>query len=285
MPDILLTDRTVIAVEGEDASGFLNALTTGSVAELPSGSSGFAALLTPQGKIVADFILFKMSEQKIYLDTARQALPDLMKKLNLYKLRSKISLSDCSGFLSVIAGDQDQSPEKKNCLIAVADPRNSDLGWRGLISAQMLTATENENLYHQKRLMLGIPEYGKDFAANDLFPHEALMDMLGGIDFNKGCYIGQEIVSRMQHRGTVRSRLVPVRYDDGQEWETAIPVMAGEKTIGLTGSGLKGYGIALLRLDFLGNAVQNGYKLKAGNLELAPYHLSWMNFEIPHSLR
>ena len=125
-----------------------------------------------------------------------------------------------------------------------------------------------------------MPRGGLDFIYGDAFPHEADMDQLAGVDFDKGCFVGQEVVSRMQHRGTARTRVVPVRYD-GFAPEAGLPVTAGEKPVGTFGSAAAGNGLALLRLDRTDDALAAGLPLIAGGVALTPQKPAWARFQFP----
>ena len=127
-------------------------------------------------------------------------------------------------------------------------------------------ATEDE--YHNRRIDLGVPEGGRDYAFGDAFPHEAMFDQLNGVDFNKGCFVGQEVVSRMEHRGTARTRTVRVIVDQSVP-EPGTSVMAGDKTIGTMGSAANGRGLALLRIDRAIDALDAGLSFAAGGIPIA----------------
>ena len=146
-----------------------------------------------------------------------------------------------------------------------------------LKAAQLDVKPEDD--FHAHRIALGIPEGGRDFAFDDAFPHEADMDQLGGVDFRKGCYIGQEVVSRTQHRATARTRIVPVRIEGSTEAGTEI--VAGEKTIGTLGSVAGARGIALVRIDRVDDALQAGLPLKAGDAVLTLEKPDWARFRFP----
>jgi folate-binding protein YgfZ len=134
--------------------------------------------------------------------------------------------------------------------------------------------------YEAHRIALGVPRGGLDFAYGDAFPHEADMDQLGGVDFAKGCYVGQEVVSRMEHRGTARSRAVPVRYD-GAAPAAGAAVMAGGRQVGIIGSAAAGHAVALLRLDRVAEAVSRHEPLAADGVPIHLVKPDWARFAIP----
>jgi folate-binding protein YgfZ len=168
------------------------------------------------------------------------------------------------------------------------DPRLPDLGIRVMIPPHLAAEAAAElgadlvdaDAYEGHRVALGIPRGGLDFIYGDAFPHEADMDQLGGVDFEKGCYVGQEVVSRMEHRGTARTRVVPVVYDAFAP-DAGLAVMAGEKQVGTMGSSAGGRGLATLRLDRVADAVAAGTPLIAGGVEIRPAKPAWARFAWP----
>ncbi|KMO18039.1 YgfZ/GcvT domain-containing protein, partial [Methylobacterium platani] len=246
MPLALLPDRAVVAVSGPDAPSFLQGLVTCDVETLPEGEARLGALLAPQGKVLFDFLVSRAPDG-YRLDTARDRVPDLVKRLTLYRLRAKVTIEPLP--LAVAAGWGIEAPAP-----ALRDARLPALGWR-LHAPDIPQADADASAYAAHRIGLGVPEGGTDFPFGDAFPHEALMDQLGGVDFRKGCYVGQEVVSRMQHRGTARTRIVPVVYRDGEAGPAGEPVTAGERSLGQTGGGTGSRGLAMLRIDRLGEAL------------------------------
>jgi folate-binding protein YgfZ len=276
MPSALLADRGVLAVHGPDAATLLAGVVTSAVDALPPGSARFAALLTPQGKILADFLTVATADGFL-LDVAADRLETLATALKRYRLRAKVSIDDRSADVGVLAvwGDGLAPPE------AVADPRLLGMGARAYLPpAEAAARADTEAaVYHSGRIDLGLPEGGKDYRWGETFPHEADLDLLGGVDFDKGCYVGQEVVSRMQHRGTARSRVVPVRLE-GEAPEPFTEVTVGERTIGSMGSSADGRGMALLRLDRVAEAAAAGQPIECGGATLTVVQPSWAPFPI-----
>ena len=289
MKTALLPDRGVIKVAGEPARDFLNGLLTGDIGQVTPTRAAFAALLTPQGKIIADAIVAEAPAEDgggFFLDCPRALAKTLVDKLNFYKLRAKLVVEDLSEVLGVLAvwdgtADTDYG-------LVYADPRLPALGTRVMLpphlaadaaadlGAELVEAAE----YEARRIALGIPRGGLDFIYGDAFPHEADMDQLGGVDFDKGCYIGQEVVSRMEHRGTARNRVVPVAYDAFAP-EAGVPVMAGERQVGTMGSSAAGRGLAMLRLDRVAEALAAGTALTAGGVTIRAEKPEWARFAWP----
>jgi folate-binding protein YgfZ len=276
MKAAFLPDRGVVKVSGEDARNFLNGLVTTDVTDLKTGLGRFGALLTPQGKIIVDFLITEASAghgDGFLFDCPRALAQTLTDKLSFYKLRAKVKVENLTDSVGVIAawdGEPAVKPES-----GFADPREAALGWRilgpeaskqgiaDLIGADLV----DSDAYEAHRIALGVPRGGLDFAYGDAFPHETNMDRLHGVDFEKGCYVGQEVVSRMQHRGTARTRTVKILID-GPRPETGLPVLAGDKTIGTMGSAEGEKGLALIRTDRAADALAAGLPLTAGGIAI-----------------
>lgn len=285
MPSVHLADRGVVRVSGEDAKAFLDGLVTCDLDRVSPAQPRFGALLTPQGKILFDFILFQAPPDiggGYYLDALKVHAPDLAKRLGFYKLRAKVAIENLSDTLAVIAGWDTPGPAEEAGLVA-GDPRLADLGWRAVVAAADAAefALDPAEAYHARRIALGVPEGGRDFLFGDAFPHEALMDQLQGVDFDKGCYVGQEVVSRMQHRGTARTRIVPALYEGGFAAEAGVEVMAGGKVLGRTGTGAEGRGLLVIRLDRAADALSAGETIRAGGIPVTLEKPAWIGFPVP----
>jgi tRNA-modifying protein YgfZ len=240
---------------------------TNDIAGLKPGEARFAALLTPQGKILFDFVVFAMGEGRFLLDCPLSLAGDLAKRLTLYKLRAKLSVTDLSEAFEVLAFPSDARPEVAALALA-PDPRAAALGWRGVAEKGRIAATGSFEDYEARRIGAGVPRGGVDFAYSDAFPHEADMDLFAGLDFKKGCYVGQEVVSRMKHRNLVRKRVTPYRAPGGAP-KPGETIRAGEIEIGVTGSSHGEEGLALIRLDRLADAAAKGDAPTAGGVTLA----------------
>ncbi len=267
-----LTDRAVIRLSGEDARSWFANLVTCDISGLKPGEGRWGALLTPQGKILFDFLATTDGEC-LYLDTDSGMAVDFAKRLNFYRLRAKVTVEDLSKGWTVHVAMPPEDIEQLEAII-FTDPRHPGLGEPSIVPAAGIADDAAIAAYHARRISLGIPEGGKDFAFGDTFPHEALMDMLDGIDFKKGCYVGQEVVSRMQHRGTARTRIVPVT------GTLALPAAGGEirigdKPAGTLGSSQGSHGLAMLRLDRVEEGLDRGEALTIGGIELAMAKPAW----------
>lgn len=276
MKAAFLPDRGVIKVSGDDARGYLNGLVTTDLTDLAPGAARFGALLTPQGKIVADFLIAEAPAADgggFFIDCAAVLAQPLATKLNFYKLRAKVLVENLSDRLGVLAV-WDGAPAAALDL-AFADPRNDRLGWRALVPVVLTDKTAaaigaelvDPAAYDAHRIGCGVPQGGVDFVYGDTFPHDANMDRLHGVDFTKGCYVGQEVVSRMQHRGTARTRMLRMAFDGGRP-ETGAEIRAGDKLVGTMGSSIDGVGLAQVRIDRVADALDAGLSLSVGWLPL-----------------
>ena len=277
-----LPERSTVAVEGPDAEKFLQDLVTNDLDLLKSQSAVHAGLLSPQGKILFEFMVVP-TERGFVLETVRARAKDLVKRLTLYKLRAKIEISDRGDAQEVYAAWGDGAREIAPG--AYADPRLPALGVRFVRPKDAVVAEAGASeAYEAHRIALGVPDADQDYVLGDTFPHEAGFDILHGVAFDKGCFVGQEVVSRMQHRGTARKRFVIVTAD------AALPpakteITAGEEparaVIGMMGSSAGTAGLALVRLDRAAEMLAKGQKIMAGDVAAtlrvpawAPYTLS-----------
>jgi len=289
MQAALLPDRGVVKVAGDDSRRFLNGLVTADIGKMTAEKPRFAALLTPQGKITADFIVIEATPADgggFFLDCPRALAGALVEKLTFYKLRAKVTVEDLSPGLGVLAlWDGAGVTEYGLCY---ADPRLPALGQRIILppdlakeaAAELGAALVESEAYDAHRITLGVPRGGTDFIYGDTFPHEADMDQLAGVDFEKGCYVGQEVVSRVEHRSAARNRVVPIAYDEFAPI-SGLPVMAGEKQLGLLGSTARGRGLALLRLDRVADALAAATPLTAGGITIRLVKPVWARFAFP----
>lgn len=288
MKAALLPDRGVLKVSGAGALGFLNNLVTADLARAADGTARFAALLTPQGKIVADFFAIQASAADgggIFLDAPRALAGPLRDRLHFYKLRAKITIEDLSAALGVMAVWDAPGPVASEYGLSYADPRVAAMGTRVILPSELAAdaaadlgaAFFEPSAYEAHRIAAAVPRGGIDFIYGDAFPHETAMDQLGGVDFDKGCFIGQEVVSRTQHRGSARTRPMALAYA-GFPPDAGLPISAGGKQIGTMGAGIEGRGVALLRLDRVADAAAAGHAITSGGVEVTPLTPAWANY-------
>jgi folate-binding protein YgfZ len=276
--------RGVVAVGGPEAERFLNDLVTADISRAGPGQAVFAGLLSPQGKILFDFIVHRDGERFLF-DLPRPVAADFVRRLGFYKLRAKVTVEDLTADSQVLALWGPEGVHHLDGVAAAPDPRVAALGWRLIVPAEappvfdgFAAATAAD--YDQRRIALGVPEGGLDFAYGDAFPHDADMDQLAGVDFAKGCYIGQEVVSRMEHRGTARRRIVIA------EGNAALPtpgteLTAGGKPVGVLGSSAGRSALALVRLDRAKEAVDAGAPIVAGDTTVSLSLPGWAKFDWP----
>ncbi len=285
----LLPHRGVLRVTGEDARGFLDGLITNAMAGARPGQAIHAALLTPQGKIITDFFVTEaVDDGGFYLDVPLVAAGDLARRLMLYKLRAKVEIYDLSADVGVLAlWGAPFDPQGYD--LAFADPRAAGAGHRLLvprgageaIMAELGAGHAPLAAFHAMRVDQALSEAVFDFALGDSFPHEINMDQLHGVDFRKGCYVGQEVVSRMEHRGTARTRLIVLATQGGLTPSEGAPVMAGDRDMGRAGTGAAGRSLAILRLDRVADALAADTPLTVGGLAASPVRPPWWTHPWP----
>jgi tRNA-modifying protein YgfZ len=235
----VLKDRAVISVAGEGALAFLHNLLTCDVANLAKGEAAYGALLSPQGKILHDVFVFNAGDQ-VLLDCALEQRLALLQKLMLYRLRAKLEIV-ARDDLEIVVGDD-----------GFIDTRNAGLGHRFFAAAGSFKAGQG---YHKQRIALGLGDSVLDIGSNILFPHEANFDQIGAVSFSKGCYVGQEVVSRMQHRGTARSRILTVTCNPTAPAK-GVEIRSGQTLIGEVLSSVGEIALALIRTDRLAEATE-----------------------------
>jgi hypothetical protein len=279
-----LPERGAVDVRGKDAAKLLQGLITNDIEALKAAPHAlYAALLTPQGKMLFDFIIVRYREGYL-LDVARSRALDVVKRLMMYKLRADVTITDVSDQWTIAAawGSTHAPDLAAPGSMTVQDPRLAALGFRMYFPASRagsINASASETEYHAHRIACGVPEGGKDYDFSDTFPHEAMLDQLHGISFGKGCYVGQEIVSRMEHRGTARKRTVPVVADAplparGEE------IRAGDAVIGRMGSSAGPRGLALIRLDRVAEFEQKSVPLTAEGIALRIELPTWASIKL-----
>jgi folate-binding protein YgfZ len=266
----LLDDRGIIEVGGADATGFLQRLITNSVLNIPKGEGRYAGLLTPQGKLLFDFFVVPLpggSDAGYLIDCSGEQTADLVKRLNLHKMRANIAIEDKSEKFAVAAifgGEFATGTEG----VFYRDTRGPSMGLRVIVprgggaSAKLDRAASR---YEAHRIAQGVPKGGVDFRYGDVFAHDINLDLMNGVDFKKGCYVGQEVVARVQFRKSARKRIVKIHFD-GPAPAQGTQITAGETIIGQAGSTAGVEGLAMVRLDWLEEARAAGVALKAGDV-------------------
>lgn len=281
---IPLAERGVLAISGEPARDFLQGLITNDIQKVSPSRAIYGALLTPQGKFLHDFFIVEHKD-RFLLDCNAERMPDLIKRLTMYRMRSKVEITDESDKWDVGAmlpvGEMDAPGTTKTRFdgVSYVDPRHAGLGERTIrlvdeddtFPADVAQQDKNRADYEAVRIALGIPETGKDLIADKSMPLESGFDELHGVDFEKGCYVGQEVTARMKHRNLVKKRLFPVAIEGDVPAGTV--VKSGDVDAGELRSAINGRGIALLRLDL---AEKGG--LMAGDAAVTPEKPDWAEF-------
>ena len=263
-----LANRGVVRVSGPDAATLLNGLVTNDAARATATTAIFAAMLTPQGKYLFDMFIISPEPEVYLLDVSRTV--DFTKRLTMYRLRSRVTIEDLSDSLGVYAVVSGQPASLEGH--AFDDPRLPNLGQRVLASLRL---AETDSAYQAYRLGLGVPDPAVDLLVEKDFVMEGLFDELCGLDHHKGCYVGQEMTSRMKRRTSVKNKLCRVRYSGAPpEFET--PILADGWEVGRMRSGIDGVGIAMIRFDRARKAQGEGYALMAGETAIALDPPDWL---------
>lgn len=257
-----LPARAVIAVTGEDRVEFLQGLVSNDVAAAGPDRAAWAALLTPQGKWLADFFIFSDGE-RLLLDCERAQLPMLLQRLSRYRLRSRVALNDAD-LLVFVAWDG--KPEVAG--IVAPDPRLPEAGWRVLTANPIVPSASGAD-WDQHRLGLGLPDGSRDMESEKSVLLEAGFDELNGVSWTKGCYMGQELTARTKYRGLVKRRLVPVRID-GEVPAPGAPLLTDGREVGTMRSASGDRGMALVRLEALESV------LNSNGTTITPLVPGWM---------
>jgi folate-binding protein YgfZ len=258
-----LPHRAVLAIEGEDRTAFLQGLVSNDVTEAVPGRAVWAALLTPQGKWLADFFIFADGD-RLLLDCERGQAASVLQRLSRYRLRSKATLAAADDLCVYAAWDGTPAWPA----ISAPDPRLPGAGWR-LLSAESLPTTALEADWDSHRLALGLPDGSRDLETEKTVLLEAGFDELHGVSWSKGCYMGQELTARTKYRGLVKRRLLPVAVD-GPLPIPGTPVLHDGAEVGTMRSGREQIGLAVLRLDSLDGA------LRCGEAMLTPRPPVWL---------
>ena len=240
-----LNDRRLLQVSGSEAASFLNRVLTNNTETLDVGTCQFGALLTPQGKIIADLFLWR-TEHVLFLDVHESIADTLKKRLTMLKLRADVSIAVKDDLFVAVSSD-----EPENAYISTNDPRAGSV-WRSLVSN---TPSSQDGAWDIIRFEHALPELGRDFGSQEVFPADVNMDAIGGIDYKKGCFVGQEVASRMKRKTEVRKRTC--RITSSEPIEVGSDIVGGTTTIGSVMNFADGQGLALIRLDRLAKADAN----------------------------
>lgn len=265
--------RGLVCVSGPDAATLLDGLLTHNVAGAGPDACVYTAMLTPQGKFLFELFILTPEAGTYWIDVSDPA--SFAKRLSLYRLRSKVTIEDKSE--AYVVGAVWRTEALPTGTICYADLRHPDLPQR-LIAPRVELPSEVEDAfaaYEQARLGLGVPDLAADLLVEKDFILEGLMDEMGGVDFHKGCYVGQEMTSRMKRRTTVKTKLCRVRYE-GAAPAFEAPILADGWEVGRMRTGASGQGLALIRFDRAQKAISEGQELRAGDQPIQLDPPSWM---------
>jgi folate-binding protein YgfZ len=267
-----LPNRAVLAVTGEDRVGFLQGLVSNDVAEAAPGHAVWAALLTPQGKWLADFFIMSDGD-RLLLDCERAQFVTLQQRLSRYRLRSRVVLGDADMRVYAAWDGRPEMEGPEGASVIARDPRLPEAGWR-VLTPEPIHANATEDDWDLHRLALGLPDGSRDMEAEKSILLEAGFDELNGVSWSKGCYMGQELTARTKYRGLVKRRLVPVMID-GTAPAPGTPLLHDGREVGAMRSASGRHGMALVRLEALGRA------LTSGEATVTPVVPEWMRTPTP----
>ena len=297
----LLRDRGLLAVSGADSRSFLQGLVSNDIEKVGPERAIYANLLTPQGKFLHDFFIAEFAPDGeatvLVLDCELERLADLERRLTVYRLRARVELADLSASHVVTALIDDDAVVRLGLAaepgsaapcaggIAYVDPRLAAMGARAVLRredapvslAALGLAAEDQAAYDRHRLVHALPDGSRDMIVEKSLPLECGIEELNGIDYDKGCYVGQELTARTHYRGTIRKRLLRVEVE-GPLPAPGTPVMLGEKEAGEVRSGRDGRAIALLRIELLGAAAEDAGGFTAAGVRIVPVKPDWARF-------
>ncbi|OVE92672.1 YgfZ/GcvT domain-containing protein [Agrobacterium tumefaciens] len=272
MPSAFLADRRLIRVSGTGAEEFLNNLITADIENLPAGEARAAALLTPQGKILFDFLIWRDGGDYL-IETGAAEQDALLRRLTMYKLRAPVDLK-----VETVEGVSVFWTETAP-VAGVRDGRFAKAGI-DLFRLPGASASGDVAAYDALRVDHGIAESGRDYALQDAFPHDVLMDVNDGVSFRKGCFVGQEVVSRMKHRGTARRRVVTVSAG-GALPASGTEITADGKPVGTLGTVCGNRALAIVRIDRIADALASGTPLLAETVPVTVALPAWSGLSFP----
>ncbi|WP_274629461.1 YgfZ/GcvT domain-containing protein [Arvimicrobium flavum] len=288
MPTVRLTDRAIINVAGPDAEHLLQNVITTDLDALKDKDLKPGALLAPQGKILFDFLISRAGENALRIDVRADVADDLVRRLILYRLRAKAEVSKLDQADVIVSWDNDSGASENDSSPLTAGEMVVDTRFRDVsvirTYASGAQATDDANAWTRLRIEHGIAESGTDYGLGDAFPHDVLLDETGGIGLRKGCYVGQEVVSRMQHRGTARRRAL-IMTGDSPLPASGTPITANGREVGALGSVDDAKALAIVRIDRIKEALDAGTPILAGEVAVSPSIPAWAKFTYPQAAK
>jgi folate-binding protein YgfZ len=277
MPFALLEDRALILVSGPEAEHFLQNILTVDLEALKPGEAKPGALLTPQGKILFDFLISRASDDTFRIECRADIASDFQRRLMLYKLRAKAEITKQYQSVVTVRWQDDSSPSETDST-SVIDTRFPSGSVRR--DYEPASAQGDPAAWHAFRVSSGIAESGLDYQLGDAFPHDVLLDQTGGVGFRKGCYVGQEVVSRMQHRGTARRRVLITSANEPLP-AAGTDLTVNGRSVGTLGSTFGTTGLAIARIDRVKTALDQGAAILAGEVPVQLAIPEWAGFTFP----
>ena len=267
-PDFLAAspERAVIAVTGAEAKTFLQRVVTNGPEGVSPGRAMASSLLTPQGKILADFIFLDDGEGGVFIDAPASEADMLVKRFTLYRMRADAVIERRDDLGVIVARGSGEAELAAVALAHAPDPRNRDLGRRAIAPAG--GPDDQNGAYHGARIAAGVPEFGADYGGGEVFSTDVNHDLLSAIDYRKGCFVGQEVASRMHRKGGVRKRTLRLGFD-GEAPAAGATVEAGGVAVGEITSASGALALARVRVDRLGKALADGAAATADGREAA----------------
>ncbi|BCM18391.1 YgfZ/GcvT domain-containing protein [Mesorhizobium sp. J8] len=278
MPFARIKDRALVSVSGPDAEHFLQNILTTDLDTLKPGEAKPGALLSPQGKILFDFLISRAGDSGFQLECRAEIVDDFVRRLMLYRLRAKAEIAKQDQVLVTVAWGDDSTASLSDSS-ALVDTRFQDIAVRRIYGGEARDGGD-PNGWLNMRIGYGIAESGSDYQLGDAFPHDVLLDETGGVGFKKGCYIGQEVVSRMQHRGTARRRVL-IASADSPLPATGIEITVAGRPVGVLGTVSGRTGLAIARIDRVKTAVDAGETIMAGDVPVTLAIPAWAKFSFP----
>lgn len=276
MAQVTLSEKGVVSMAGPDCETLLQDVLSCDVTGLPSGVARVGGLLTPQGKILFEFLLSRHGADGFYLELPKDQIESFIKRMTLYRLRAKVEITPVADLAVIARWDGEKADGD------LLDERFRE-GPEVYRSYGEDASVENSmEDYARLRIARGVPEAGQDYDLADAFPHDVLMDLNGGVCLTKGCYVGQEVVSRMKHRGTARRRVVHVEADAPLP-DTRAAIEAGGRSIGQLGTISGSQGLALVRIDRVAKAIDNRSPITAEGVRVRLQLPSWTGLQFPQS--
>ncbi|HHZ08830.1 MAG TPA: folate-binding protein YgfZ [Rhizobiales bacterium] len=298
MPIVRLPDRALILVTGEDAEHFLQNILTTDLPGIADGEARPGALLTPQGKILFDFLISKAAGG-YRLDCRKDVAHEFARRLTVYKLRAKVTIAAKDQVFVAASWEDDPASSDADSTTSQSDSTPSgtestlrdsrfpgDVGVSRIYAVAGNAGPEPQGsvaAWDALRVAHGIAESGTDYALGDAFPHDVLLDQTGGLGFRKGCYVGQEVVSRMQHRGTARRRVL-IAAAEAPLPAAGTPVESSGRALGALGTVSGTNALAVVRIDRVKEAMDAGQPIAAAGVPLTLSIPAWAKFAFPETM-